>query len=239
MKTYKTLLLDVDDTLLDFGAAEKVALQSLFKDQKLPLTDEVKSRYKEINHGLWKSFEEGKISRDDVVNTRFSTLFNEFGIEVDGFLLEQSYQSYLGEGNQLVEGAYELLTSLQHEFELYIVTNGVSKTQYKRLNAAGIYPFFKDIFVSEDTGYQKPMKEYFQYVFDRIPNIELDKTLIIGDSFSADIIGGVGSGIDTCWVNPKMLSNDSDVVPTYEIQKLDELYKILNIEQKVLVTSSN
>jgi len=239
MKTYTTLLLDVDDTLLDFGAAEKVALHSLFKDQKLPLTDEVKARYKEINHGLWKSFEKGKISRDDVVNTRFSTLFKEFGIEVDGFLLEQSYQSYLGEGNQLVEGAYELLTSLQHKFELYIVTNGVSKTQYKRLNAAGIYPFFKDIFVSEDTGYQKPMKEYFQYVFDRIPNFELDKTLIIGDSFSADIIGGAGARIDTCWVNPKMLSNDSDVVPTYEIQKLDELYKILNIEQKILVTSSN
>ncbi|MFD4703769.1 YjjG family noncanonical pyrimidine nucleotidase [Gottfriedia sp. NPDC058432] len=239
MKTYKTLLFDVDDTLLDFGAAEKVALQSLFKDQNLPLTDEVKSRYKEINHGLWKAFEEGKISRDDIVNTRFSTLFKEFGIEVDGIMLEQSYQNYLGEGNQLVEGAFELLTSLQNEFDLYIVTNGVSKTQYKRLNAAHIYSFFKDIFVSEDTGYQKPMKEYFQYVFDRIPNIELDKTLIIGDSFSADIIGGAGSGIDTCWVNSKMLPNDSDVIPTYEIQKLDELYNILNIEQKVLVSSSN
>ncbi|MFB7138140.1 YjjG family noncanonical pyrimidine nucleotidase [Gottfriedia sp. NPDC056225] len=239
MKTYKTLLLDVDDTLLDFGAAEKVALQSLFKDQNIPLTSEIKSRYKEINHGLWKAFEEGKISRDDVVNTRFSTLFKEFGIDVDGLMLEQTYQNYLGEGNQLIEGAFELLSNLQDHFDLYIVTNGISKTQYKRLNAARIYPFFKDIFVSEDTGYQKPMKEYFDYVFARIPNIELDKTLIIGDSFSADITGGVGAGIDTCWVNSKALSNDTALIPTYEIQKLDELYKILNIEQKILVGSSN
>ncbi|WP_088070726.1 YjjG family noncanonical pyrimidine nucleotidase [Gottfriedia luciferensis] len=231
MKKYETLLLDVDDTLLDFQAAEKVALQKLFNEQNISLTPEMKARYKEINHGLWKSYEKGEISRDAVVNTRFSTLFKEFGREVDGLLLEETYQNFLGEGNQFVEGAFELIKSLQQQFDLYIVTNGVSKTQYKRLNAAGIFPYFKDIFVSEDTGFQKPMKEYFNYVFARIPNFELDKTLIIGDSFSADIVGGANSGIDTCWVNPKMLSNDSDIVPTYEIKKLDELYKILNIEK--------
>jgi 2-haloacid dehalogenase len=230
MKKYEILLFDVDETLLDFGAAEREALQSLFRNQNMPLTAEIKSKYKEINHGLWKSFEEGKISRDVVVNTRFSTLFKEFGIEVDGSLLEQTYQNYLGEGHQLIEGAFELITNLQQQFDLYIVTNGVSKTQYKRLNAAKLNPFFKDIFVSEDTGYQKPMKAYFDYVFARIPNFTLEKTLIIGDSLSADIKGGAFSGLDTCWFNPKMVSNDTDLVPTYQIQKLNELYEILNVK---------
>ena len=228
MEKYQTLLFDVDDTLLDFGAAESLALRMLFENQKFTLTPEIEAYYKKLNHGLWKSYEEGKLDRDTVVNTRFSILFKEYGQEVDGILLERKYRSYLEEGHQLVNGAYELITELQKDYDLYIVTNGVSRTQDKRLRDSGLYPLFKDIFVSEDTGFQKPMKEFFDYAFARIPNFSVDHALIIGDSLSSDIKGGRLAGLDTCWFNPERKPHDSEMVPTYQIQKLNELHGILN-----------
>lgn len=239
MKNYKTLLFDVDDTLLDFGAAERAALRFLFEEKNISLTTEIETHYKKINQDLWRSFEEGKINRDEVLNTRFSILFKTYNREVDGALLEKSYRSYLEEGKQLMEGALEVIIDLQNNnYDLYIVTNGVSKTQYKRLRASGLHPLFKDIFVSEDTGFQKPMKEYFDYVFARIPNFDVKQALIIGDSLSADIKGGQLAGLDTCWLNSEMKTNNTDIVPTYEIQILDELYRILtykNIQALPLV----
>ncbi|MBG9774747.1 YjjG family noncanonical pyrimidine nucleotidase [Brevibacillus laterosporus] len=234
MKNYQTLLFDVDDTLLDFGAAESLALHFLFKDQNILLTSEIEAHYKSINQGLWRDFEEGKIDRDEVINTRFSILLKEYDQEVDGALLEKNYRSYLEEGHQLVTGAFELITSLHSHYDIYIVTNGVSKTQYKRLRDSGLYPLCKDIFVSEDTGFQKPMKEYFDYVFARIPNFSVEKGLLIGDSLSADIKGGQLAGLDTCWFNPELKPNDTDIVPTYQIQKLDELYRMLKINSTIL-----
>lgn len=154
MKNYRTLFFDVDDTLLDFGAAEKSALRMLFEEQQIRLTAEIEANYKRINQGLWRVFEKGEMDRDQVVNTRFSLLFKEYGLEADGVLLEKKYRSFLEEGHQLIDGAFELIKSLRDQYDLYIVTNGVSKTQYKRLQASGLYPMFKGIFVSEDTGFQ-------------------------------------------------------------------------------------
>jgi 2-haloacid dehalogenase len=233
LKKYKTLLFDVDDTLLDFGAAEKLALQLLFEEQKIPLTSEMEDHYKKINQKLWKRFEAGDLGRDEVVNTRFSIFFNEYGKEVDGPSLEKNYRSYLEQGHQLVEGAIELITELYQDYDLYIVTNGVSKTQDRRLRDSGLYPLFKKIFVSEDTGYQKPMKEFFDYVFARIPNLEVERALIIGDSLNADIKGGELAGLDTCWFNPKMKENYTKIRPTYEINKLDELTRILEVKNRL------
>lgn len=227
MKKYKTLLFDVDDTLLDFQKAEKVALRVLFEEKGIPLTDEIEARYKKINKGLWDAFEKGELSHNEVVNTRFSLLFKEYGEEVDGILLENNYRNYLEEGNQLMQGAFEFINQIQGEYELYIVTNGVSKTQDKRLRNAGLHSLFKDVFVSEDTGFQKPMKEYFDYVFERIPNFAPEEGLIIGDSLSADMKGGYVAGIDTCWFNPERKLNDSGIIPTYEVHNFEELEALL------------
>ncbi len=229
LKKYKTLLFDVDDTLLDFGAAEKEALRLLLEEQNFPLTNEVVSRYKNINQGLWTAFEEGKLNLDGVLNSRFSILFKEYGLEVDGSLLEKQYRRLLAESHQLIPGALELISNLQNHFDLYIVTNGVSETQYKRLHDSGLSPFFKDIFVSEETGFQKPMQGFFDYVFARIPDFALEDCLIIGDSLSSDMKGGQLAGITTCWFNPKLKPNHSEIIPSYQIQKLDELYEILNL----------
>ncbi|HJV16488.1 MAG TPA: YjjG family noncanonical pyrimidine nucleotidase [Bacillales bacterium] len=232
MKIYTTLLFDVDDTLLDFDATESLALKLLFEEYQFSLTPEIEMNYKNINKRFWEAFEEGKIDRDVVMNTRFSTLFKEYGQDVDGVLLEKSFRSYLEQDHQLINGATEVISELHPQFDLYIVTNGDSKTQDRRLRDSGLFPFFKDIFVSEAIGFQKPMKEYFDYVFARIPQFAKKQTLIIGDSLSSDIKGGNLAGIDTCWYNPKMKPNNTDIVPIYEIQKLEELYQILAVNEK-------
>lgn len=154
-------------------------------------------------------------------------MFKEYGEEVDGILFENNYRNYLEEGNQLMQGAFKFINQIQGEYELYIVTNGVSKTQDKRLRNAGLHSLFKDVFVSEDTGFQKPMKEYFDYVFERIPNFAPEEGLIIGDSLSADIKGGYVAGIDTCWFNPERKLNDSGIIPTYEVHNFEELEALL------------
>jgi 2-haloacid dehalogenase len=228
LQKYQTLFFDVDDTLLDFAGAEKLALRLLFEEQQIPYTPEIEAEYKRINRGLWEAFEEGNLNRDEVLNTRFTLLFKKYGQEVDGVLFEQAYRRHLEQGHDLIDGAMEIITALKNHYDLYIVTNGVSKTQDQRLRASGLHPIFKGIFVSEDTGYQKPMKEFFEYVFARIPNFSVGQGLIIGDSLTSDIKGGQMAGMDTCWFNPARKPNETGIVPTYEIQNLYELSRILS-----------
>ncbi|SFF97489.1 YjjG family noncanonical pyrimidine nucleotidase [Sporolactobacillus nakayamae] len=229
MSHYTTLFFDVDDTLLDFGAAEDLALHLLFESQEIPLTPEIESYYKKMNKSMWKDFENGKIERDNLVNTRFTKLFSAFGKTVDGIAMERNYRQFLREGHQLVNGAQQLIENLKNKFDLYIVTNGVAETQYKRLQDAGLSHCFKQIFVSEDTGYHKPDHQFFDYVFERITNFSADEGLIIGDSLISDIHGGSQAGLDTCWFNAKNLTNELNEQPTYEIHKLEQLYPIVHV----------
>jgi 2-haloacid dehalogenase len=224
---YTTLLFDVDDTLLDFQLTEENALQKLFQEQGVKMTPELKVSYKALNHQLWREFEEGKRTRDEVTNERFSLFFQQLGQEVDGVALENSYRQYLNQGHDLLGNSREIIADLAKKADLYVVTNGVSKTQYQRLGDAKLTDYFKDIFVSEDTGYQKPMKEYFDYVFARIPNVDRNKTVIIGDSLTSDIKGGQQAGIDQIWLQPETAKEDALIQPTYKIKRLEEIYSIL------------
>ncbi|MCM3723739.1 YjjG family noncanonical pyrimidine nucleotidase [Solibacillus isronensis] len=232
MKDYQFLLFDLDDTLLDFKAAERLALPKLFEAHQLPLTPQIEAVYREINTGLWRSLEEGLITRDFLMETRFGKTFKHFGVEVDGRILDAEYRGYLAESKVFVEGALELIRTLAPDYELYITSNGLAETQIKRLQVTGLAPYFKQVFVSENTGYQKPMKPFFDYVFERIPNFDPNKAMIIGDSYSADIIGGANAGIDTCWLNP-LNAVPSTIHPTYEIQKLAQLLPVINSNKAI------
>ena len=186
---FKTLLFDVDDTLLDFQLTEKKALQALFEEEEVTLTDEIEATYKKINSQLWREFEQGKTDKKTVTDTRFSLLFDQLNKSVDGKKMGERYRYHLSQGHDLLGNSKEIIERLKPDYDLYIVTNGVAKTQYQRLKDSNMTEFFNDIFVSEEVGYQKPMKEYFDYVFDRIPNFEHEKTMIIGDSLASDIQG--------------------------------------------------
>ncbi len=223
---YQIILFDADGTLLDFQETEQHALQSVFAEFAIPLTEEIKNAYFQINHSLWKQFEKGEIDKHTVVYTRFCRLFEQFRIKADGVLFEDRYQALLGEGHFLLPGALEVCQTLSKQGSLYIASNGVSRTQYSRLNASGLRQYMQDVFVSEDAGFQKPQKEFFEYAFSRIPGFQPEQTIIIGDSLSSDIQGGINAGITTCWYNPRKTQNTTTIQPDFEIHRLEELYTI-------------
>jgi 2-haloacid dehalogenase len=224
--SYKILLFDLDDTLLDFGANEIDSLYKLFQNQGYTLNDETFRVYNSVNKQLWADYENGKIVLDDVLNSRFSETLLRMGDIVDGMQWEKAYRELLGNGGQLMEGALEVCQSLSKSHRLFIITNGITQTQIKRLRKSGLYEFFEDIFDSQSIGYQKPSKEFFNYVMSHIKDFEIKKALIIGDSLQADIKGGQLSGIHTCWINRQLEQNDGDIQSTYTIRNLVEIYDI-------------
>lgn len=235
MGKYETLLFDVDDTLLDFDVAENAALTRLFEQENVTVTPAMLARYKEINEALWRAFEREEVTKNELHNTRFSNFLKEYGIAVDGEYFETVFQKYLQEAHYYVESAYDVIAKLAEDYDLYVVSNGKTKTQNKRLIDADLAKYFKGIFISEQTGYQKPMIEFFDYVFIRIDGLDKDKTLIVGDSLTSDIKGGLRAGIDTCWFNIRDIENTSDIHPHYEIKKLPELHTLL-ANKKILAS---
>ena len=222
------VLFDVDDTLLDFGKAEAAAIRKTFERIGIPVTDELIRRYSEINAQQWSRFEKGEITREKLLTERFDILFSELGINVPSEMAQASYEYLLGIGHYFVDGAEELLEALKDKYELYIVSNGNASVQDRRLKSAGIIPYFKDIFISERVGFNKPSAEFFEACFERIPGFEKDKAVIVGDRLSSDILGGINAGVKTCWFNPNGEEPDPDIPADYEIKHLGELPALLD-----------
>ncbi len=209
MSKYKYLLFDLDNTLLDFSAAQESALNSTFEKYGIVLTDEIRNQYNEINHGLWAKYEQGLMTRKEVIYSRFVMLFEKIRVDIDGIAFEDDYQKALGQGSKLMPFAREVLETLKNTHKLYIVTNGVTETQFSRLRLSDTEKYFEQIFVSEAAKCQKPSKEFFEYCFEKMNNNNVDEMLVIGDSLSSDIKGGNNAGITTCWYNPNGLKNDN------------------------------
>ncbi len=226
MKQYKYLMFDVDGTLMDFKKGEAFAIQESLRRHRIPSGPETAQLYSRINDGFWKRFERGEISREQVLTGRFEELFRTMGVDQDPEAFEETYQELLGEQVFYMEGAVELIRELSGRYYLCVVTNGVSRTQYSRLCRNHFDRYFRNIFVSEDTGYQKPMKGYFDYCFSRIPDFRPEEALLIGDSLTSDIKGGCNAGIDTCWFNPEGKMGEAGIGATYEIRRLEQLREI-------------
>jgi 2-haloacid dehalogenase len=222
---YKTLLFDVDDTLLDFKDAENQALHSLFKEVGIHLTPEIEKIYKTLNHQRWQEYEKGNMSSEEVVNGRFGLLFEKLDKKVDSPAMEKRYRHYLNQGHKRLGNSLEIIQDLSQKADLYVVTNGVEATQMQRLTDSELLPYFKDIFISEVAGAQKPKKEFFDYAFARIPKLNKTETVIIGDSLTSDIQGGHNAGIDTIWLNST--EKPEPIQPTFQIESLEEIYTIL------------
>ena len=226
---YKFLLFDLDHTLLDFDAAEDVALSHLLKEEGVEDIQAYKDYYVPMNKTLWKDLELKKITKQELVNTRFAKLFAHFGIEKDGAYLAERYQFFLSKQGQIFPGVEDLLKKLIHQgYELYAATNGITFIQTGRLEQSGIAPYFKEIFISEQLHTQKPDAAFYEKIGARIPNFDKNQTLMIGDSLSADIQGGNNADIDTIWYNPHHLENKTLAHPTYEVDSYQALLLILD-----------
>lgn len=225
---YEFIFLDLDDTILDFTAAEDAALPKGLREIGVEPTPELIARYKQINIAEWERFERGEIDRDRVLTERYEFLFREFGITASAEAAEDAYRKYLAIGHYFIDGAVELLEYLKQKgYRLFLASNGVAATQDSRLDSAGIRPYFENIFISEMTGHHKPEPEYFDYCFARIPDFDRTRALMIGDSLTSDILGGRLAGMDTCWFNPHGKPIPADPKPDHIISALKDLQSIL------------
>ena len=223
----KAVLLDVDGTLLDFNQAEAEGMKVVLKTYGFEPTAERLKLYHEINEAAWAAFERGEVTKERLVCQRFVDFFAALGKAVDGEEAERLYRSQLDQSAILIDGAEKLCAYLQKKYDLYVVTNGTSSTQYKRLSASGLDRFMKDIFVSEDAGSQKPQKEYFDYCFSRIKGVSPQEMVLVGDSLQSDILGGNRAGTYTCWYNPEGLEAKDGVRADLVIGRLGELVGVL------------
>lgn len=226
MKHYKAILLDADDTLLDFKANERESAISTMKQMEIPEPEKAAALYAETNELLWRAHERGEITKEEVWIRRFAELFRALGVRADGMEAERVYRAFLGSGTQMVPGAWELCETLSKNYALYIVTNGIEETLRARMQNTRLIRWFQDVFVSETVGYSKPSPEYFDYVFSSIP-FSRQEALIVGDRLSSDILGGINAGVDTCWYNPQHQKVQNGPEPMYEIHRLYQLIDLL------------
>ncbi|MFA6375239.1 MAG: YjjG family noncanonical pyrimidine nucleotidase [Bacilli bacterium] len=224
---YKFLLFDVDRTLLDFDKSEENALRKTLKQHKIKLSTRMTQYYRNINEALWKNFEQGHITKKEIINIRFKNFFELFNINLDPTKFNDEYLLNLKNTNYKILNATKILKKLSKDFEIYVVTNGIKEIQENRLKLSGLNQFIKKTFISEEIGSQKPKYSFYKYVFNNIENFEKEKAITIGDSLSSDILGGNNAGIKTIWFNSAKEKTNPNIIPDFEIYKLKQLYKIL------------
>ena len=221
---YKAILLDIDNTILNFDKAERYAIIKTFTELGINVTEEEIKRYHEVDLKWWKKFEAHEVSKEDLLRNRFIEFFEPYHITFDVDKLNKDYLYALGDNIYYMDNAVEFVNKLSESYKIYIITNGVYKTQTRRLSKTVFKDKFTKVYISETLGLKKPDKEYFDYVLN-VAGLKNTEALIVGDSLSSDIQGGINSGIDTCWYNPD--KKNSLVKANYEIHDLLELFDIL------------
>lgn len=226
---YKYILWDLDNTIMDFEYSQNCAIRALFKKYNLgECSDEMLKVYTDINHKYWAALERGEVEKNKMLVDRFSDFFNIYGLDTSCCKdFNDDYQVTLGDYVQFMPGAKEVLFALKDKYVHLLVTNGTKVAQMNKIKTSGIGDFFDRLYISEDVGYEKPAKEFFDYMFENEKITDKSEFIIIGDSLSSDILGGNNAGIDTCWFNPGKKVNNSKVTVTFEISELKELLNYL------------
>lgn len=228
MSRFTTVLWDVDGTLLDFLYSQRYAITKCFQSIGREITDDMIVRYSQINDMFWKRLELGEITKSQLLTGRFMQLFEEYDIrdvEVEAFC--EAYQIALGSVFSYIDNSIEICRTLHGKVKQYVVTNGVTITQENKLKLSGFWELMDGVFISEQIGAPKPHKEYFDYCLAQVEEKEKSKILIVGDSLTSDIKGGVLAGIASCWYRPEGAVNDTAYQADYEISDLHQIYEIL------------
>ena len=234
-KKYKIFLFDLDETLLDFHASEKIALEKVLRANGLSFSDDVYTAFKAYNKSLWKELEKGTINREELFIKRFVYIFSQ--CEGDSSKLEplkvnSDFIRTMSENGVLIEGSLELLKKTKEEIadcKIYIVTNGATINAKGRIASTGLDKYIDGIFVSEDMGVNKPSKEYFDMVLESI-NQPASACIVIGDSLSSDMLGAKNASMASVWFKPE--GDIEASVKEYDIDFLaytfDDIYDILS-----------
>ncbi len=222
-KPYQWLLFDADGTLFDYDRAETKALEGTFRDFNLPFLAEHSAAYQKINQQVWLDFENGQITAAALRVARFERLFAAIQIQVEPEKFSLRYLQNLAAASDLINGAEETVRQLKEIYHLALITNGLMDVQRPRLAFSAIADCFEAVAISEELGAAKPDPHYFDLLFEKIGWPARDTALVIGDSLSSDIQGGINYGLDTCWFNPKEKPRNPNLPVTYEIRKLEEL----------------
>ena len=222
----KFIFLDLDDTILDFHRSEAVALRKTLQSLNVNPTDEVIARYSEINLAHWKALERRELTREQVLTGRFRQLFEELGMNVSPNVAQSLYEKNLSESHFFIDGAPRLLMTLSQKYPLYIVSNGTTLVQTSRIASSGIGRYFKGIFLSQQLGADKPQIEFFERATGQIEGYKPEESIILGDSLTSDMQGGINAGMHTCWFNPHHRGR-GDITPEFEIADLAEFDNVL------------
>ncbi len=228
----KILLWDIDGTVLNFLEAEKNAIRMGFAEFSLgTCTDEMLRVYSAINEKYWQRLERGEMSKPEILVGRFREFFSRYHLPIDtAEEFNRRYQTNLGETICFNDNAFELITGLKNRVFEYAVTNGTEVAQEKKLRRSGLDRVFDGVFISERLGAEKPSRQFFDHVFAAIGNPDPDEVMIIGDSLTSDMPGGLNAGIRTCWYNPRHLALPEGMTLDYIIDDLSAVPEILDSE---------
>ena len=231
MKKIKAILYDVDGTLLDFETQEEVALSYCFKKYNLgELSKEKLELYKRINLGYWEMFEKNLITKEKLVVKRFEDYLEALGVKLNAEEVNDTYFSKLGDTIVFKDNSYELVKSLKGKIKQYVVTNGAIRVQKTKLAKSGFDKLMDDVFISDEVGYQKPRKEFFDAIKNRLGDIANDEILIVGDSLTSDMKLADNCNLISCFYNPKKKDYKVDFKIDYEISDLNEVKKICQLD---------
>ena len=222
---HKAIFFDVDDTLLNFGSGSQWALADVFARFDVELDAAVKLRYEGINNGLWAEQKQGLRSVQSVIDTRFRLLFEALNWPVDADAFRDAYQGNLAQSHVMEQGALETVQQLSQKYPLYVASNSILAMQTSRLRLAKLLPYFQDLFVSNDIGYEKPDQRFFETCLER-SQLQPQDIVFVGDSLEADMVGASGCGMTACWYNPQQKPVPKDMAIAHTVQHLGELTEL-------------
>ena len=223
----KAVFIDIDDTLLDFGKCAEETIRQGFLKYSLPFTQSVIPTFHRINDSLWAKIEAGTLTRPELLKIRWKLVFEALAIDFDGLIFEDYFVSSIYNCYITVDGARELLEYLSKKYKVYAASNALHQQQLARLRSSGLMQYLSGVYTSESVGYQKPTKEFFTACFDDIKEFTPKEAVMIGDSITADIIGGKAMEMKTIFYNHKKISDFDKTIPDFIVNHLSEIQNIL------------
>ena len=220
-------LVDVDDMILDFHGVSADALRSAFAENSILWEEDLEKAFRAFNASLWERLERKELDRDTLMKERFAWFFQEMGREVDGYAVNRCYIRYISENPRYIQGAEEFLYQLSQMGRVYLVTNGTEEIQKSRFSIVKLWEKAEQIFISQQVGFDKPAKEYTDYVIDHIEDFDARRAVWIGDSLSADIKAANDAKITSIWFNPHQKALSNQAKPDYIVENFKEILAIL------------